>query len=179
LSVAPENTENLIDETTAKLIRVKSRQIVRQARLPRTDREDLEQQLTLHLLARLPGYDPAIRPRDAHVRMLLRQGAATVLRSLRACKRCGPAVSLSATLPEEPIDREGLPSDRDRAEVASDVAEAVASLPAELREIAELLTNHTVAELVHRLGVSRSTLYRRVADIRATFEARGLGNHLE
>ena len=93
--------------------------------------------------------------------MLLRQGAANVLRFLRARKRSGSTVSLNAMQQGEAdrgveyVDRER----QERAELAGDVAASVASLPAELRPIAELLKEHPLVEVARRLGLSRSTIY--------------------
>jgi hypothetical protein len=186
LSDSPDRTEpeNPIDPATAALIGHKSRQILRQTGLPRTDREDIEQALTLLLLQRLAKFDPHAGERVAFVRMVLRQATVNVLRFLGAAKRAGRPVSLDAFLhsaagePFHPADREGLPSDEERAARALDVAAALEALPAELRAVAEELREVSRAEATKNLRVSRSTVHERTKEIRAAFERRALDEYL-
>jgi RNA polymerase sigma factor (sigma-70 family) len=183
-SLDPAEPENPIDPATAALIGRKSRQVLRQTGLPRTDREDVEQTLTLLLLQRLAKFDPHEGDRPAFVRMVLRQATVNVLRFLGAAKRAGRPVSLDECLRTasdeviRPADREGRPSDEELATRALDVAEALEALPAELRAIAEQLRDSSRTEAAQNLGVSRSTVHERAKEIRAAFERRGLEGYL-
>ena len=53
-----DNSDDGIDPYAAGLIRFKARQLVGQAGFTASDRNDLEQDLILDLLRRLPKYDP-------------------------------------------------------------------------------------------------------------------------
>jgi len=175
--------ENPIDLATAALIRCKSGQILWQACLPRSEREDVEQTLTLLLLRRLSKYDAAQGNRDVFVRMVLRQATVNVLRYYRAAKRAGPVVSLDALLGTEsgePIESAlcADPGTGDQADAAIDLTVALLALPEELRAIAQELRTHTKTEAARVLGIHRATLNERVKEIRAAFEARGLDGDL-
>jgi RNA polymerase sigma-70 factor (ECF subfamily) len=178
-------SENSIDSATAGLIRGKSGQIVRQARLPRSDRGDIEQLLTLLVLQRLPRFDPARGDRPAFVRMVLHRATANVLRYLRAARRSGVAVvSLDAFLrtetdePAHPPDRDGAPGADGGTDLALDLADALEALPADLRAVAEHLRTRSPAQVAQGLGMPRSTLYARTREIRTAFERRALDDYL-
>lgn len=176
--------ENPIDPETAARIALKAGQILRQAGLPRSYREDLERTLILVLLGRLARFDPGRGDRSAFVGLVLRRATINVLRHYRAAKRSAAVVSLETLVragadePAELAARDDASGARERADAVLDVADAVAGLPADLRAVAEELRTHSAAEAARRLGVPRSTLHERVKEIRAAFEARGLDDYL-
>lgn len=177
----PSQRANPIDPVTAGLIRCKTGQILRQTRLPRAERADVEQALTLALLQRLSKFDAAAGERDAFVRMVLRQATINVLRHYRAAKRSADVVSLEAFLrteTDEPLEPAAPPAAVEYADATIDVAAALAALPAELLAIAEELLRCSRAEAARNLGLARSTLNERVREIRAAFEARGLDDYV-
>jgi DNA-directed RNA polymerase specialized sigma24 family protein len=182
LSDSPNpSPENPIDPTTAALIRCKSGQVLWQAGLSRSNREDVEQTLTLLLLRRLAQFDAGKGDRTAFVRMVLRQATVNVLRYYRAAKRSGTVVSLDArirTETDEPLEPAARAEPPARADAPLDVAAALAALPAELRMIAEELRTHSIAEAARNLGISRTTLHARVQEIRTVFEGRALDDYL-
>ena len=162
MSKSAENDRpNPIDSTTAGLIRRKAMQLVRRARLLQNSCDDLEQELTIDLLTRLPAFDPDRGDREVFVKVLLAHAAANLLRRLRT--RPAP----SSPLPSEVPARSGT------AGWAHEVAEVLTTLPDNLQEIAELLASHTPTEVARELGLSRSTVYRRRRDLRALFERAG------
>lgn len=185
-SASPNSApDDPIDPATARRIRAKSRQIVRRAGLSRSDREDVAQALAARLLAPLRAFDPAKLPREAYVRMVLRRATASVLGYLRAAKRAGPAVvSLEAFLrqdaddPLEPADRPGRRSAEEAADLARDVADLLAALPPDLRELAEQLKERSMAGAARDRDVSRITVYARLAELRSRFARAGLNDYL-
>jgi hypothetical protein len=60
----------------------------------------------------------------------------------------------------------------------SDLADVVAHLPKELRDLAERLKSRSLSETSRELGIPRSTLQRRVHRLRQYFEDAGLRIYL-
>ena len=153
-----------IDPTVAAIVRRKACRLVGRAGLRPQDREDIEQQLVLHILEQLEQFDPARGTWPAFVQRLVERFGKNLIRSLRAQKRTS---GLLAPLPEAgPADApvpEGL-----------DLTEALARLPEDLRAVAELLVTRTVAGAARALGVSRSTVHARVRELRSRRELKKL-----
>jgi DNA-directed RNA polymerase specialized sigma24 family protein len=157
---------NPIDPTVAAIVRHKACRLVGRAGLRPQDREDIEQQLVLHILEQLEQFDPARGTWPAFVQRLVERFGKNLIRSLRAGKRdSGPL----APLPEEgPAGPENPPApDLDRAE-------ALAQLPEDLRAVVELLVTESVKGAARELGVSRSTVHARVRELRSRRELKKL-----
>jgi hypothetical protein len=67
-------------------------------------------------------------------------------------------------------------NDQERTEQSLDVAEVLAALPEELREVAEHLMHEPAAAVTRRLGLRPSTLYGLIGRLRRHFRRRGLGD---
>jgi hypothetical protein len=170
------------DDHTSELVRCKARQIRHRIGLPRTDLPDLEQDLAIHVWTRLGRYDPRRNPdRTAFVRMLVGHAAATVFRG-RVRRTCQAPASLDALLraarvpdaPTEPVDRRAGDQPERAHALTLDVAAVLASLPRPLRRVAEALKTRSVSDAARHLKLSRTTLYRRLAELREAFAAAGL-----
>ena len=152
-----------IDPTVAAIVRRKACRLVGRAGLQPQDREDIEQQLVLHILEQLERFDPARGTWPAFVQCLVERFGKNLVRSLRAAKRdSGPL----AALPEEGPPGPGQPLAAETLELT----EALAHLPEDLRAVAELLLTRTVAGTARALGVSRSTVHARVRELRSRRE---------
>lgn len=161
--------ENPIDEAVADLIRWKARSLVGRAGLTTQDREDLEQELILRVLAPLAGYDPARGPRLAYARTLIDRYASNLLRARRAAKRAsGPLVPLPDDLPAPDVS----------ADAALDVSAALARAPEHSRAAARQVMLDSPTAAARILGVSRATVYARVRDLGARAEFRALAEIL-
>ena len=82
-----ENRFEGIDEYAAKLIRYKARQLARRADFSESDQEDLEQEMVLDLLRRLPRYDPRRAQRNTLIARVVEHKIATLIDYRRAAKR--------------------------------------------------------------------------------------------
>jgi DNA-directed RNA polymerase specialized sigma24 family protein len=163
----PEPT-NAIDSTIAAIVRRKACRMVGRAGLLPQDREDIEQELVLHILKQLKQYNPARGTWPAFVQCLVERFGKNLIRSLHAAKRKGG--------PLAPLSEEG-PSVPERPPVAPeqfDLAEALMQLPEDLRAVAELLTTETVADTARALGISRATVHARVRELRSRRELKKL-----
>lgn len=171
-----------IDPETSALIRGKARQLAHRIKLPSTDLPDLEQDLAIHVWTRLGEYDSVRQPdRAAFVRMLVGHAAATVYRG-RVRRTRHAASSLDVLLraarapdgPDEPPDRRAWPGPERGHALALDVADVLATLPQPLRRVAEALKSRSVSAAARHLRMSRTTVYERLAELRAAFAAAGL-----
>lgn len=185
---------DVTDKFTTQLIRRTAKMLVGDGTFPASDLDDVIQELRLALIEQAGNFDPARARWSTFVKTVVRLTAATLRRKQRADFRQaeagfaslnvmipdedGQLVEMGATVGEEE-HRTGLGQDffnhADQVNVALDVQAAIATLPAELQEIAERLKRQSVCEMARELGVSKTTLNRRVAEIREHFRRAGLG----
>jgi RNA polymerase sigma-70 factor (ECF subfamily) len=179
------------------IIKRKVRRMIGRAGFTPQDRGDLEQELLARLLQRLESFDPAQAHRKAFVTMVVEQSVANILRDKQAAKRDHRRVtSLNVTvaafedgsieLAEAVGEREHNArrcrqprSAEELAQLISDVTEVMASLPDDLRELAEGLISQPLAAIAREWGVPRTTLGDRVRRLRRRFEDAGLQAYLE
>lgn len=181
-----------VEEYAATVVRLTAHALVRRGGLPEQDREDVEQELMLDLLRRLPRFDPERATYRTFVARVVAHGAARLLAARRSENSNGrrAALSLHDEVPDgdgetverwETLDEEtGRRRAGGRADAESvrdlrlDVAEVLAALPPEMRELCEELLHDSVRKVARSTGTSHSTLLRRMRPIRARFEAAGL-----
>jgi RNA polymerase sigma factor (sigma-70 family) len=199
-TLVPEQNVDFNFELTqgfaASYIRRKARELSRQPGFSRSDREDLQQQLCVRVLERLPQFDPQQGCFNAFVKLIVRQFAANARRHNRAEMRDrtndaslnvlvdgeeGP-LELAQTIGRHELNarlsREERPVD-EAIDLATDVAQFVASLPTRLRHIAERLQERSPAQVAAELGVHLSTVYRDLKLLRERFAKAGLQEYLK
>jgi len=179
---------DLIQRTLARLIR--------HAGFSSQERDDLAQELALHVLKRSSAFDPGRASQRAFLATILDRFAKNLVRERWAAKRDPRRVgSLQAPiatddgeaeritlLDEHAVAAQRLTSPRspqERAELASDVAHILSQLPPRLRDLAERLCHRSLAEVARDLGTPRTTLADSVRHLRKRFEAAGLRHYLE
>ena len=79
-----DNSGDGIDLSAAGLIRFKARQLVGKAGFTASDREDIEQELILDLLRRLPKYDPKRAQRNTFIARVVEHRVATLIAAQKA-----------------------------------------------------------------------------------------------
>lgn len=170
----------------------KARQLAGKAGVTPSDVEDIEQDIRLDVLQRLPRFDPAKSNRHTFIAMVVRRCVASILEGRRAEKRNGGRRPQSLNAPIR--DAEGrevelhqtLGGDARRPgrseaalrDLRADVRAAVASLPEHLRPWCEVFTDQGIREASRELHVPRCRLQRIKAEIRNHFEAAGLADYL-
>lgn len=160
------------------------------------DAEDIEQDLTLDLIRRLPRFDPARAALPTFIACVVRNCAETRRERARAEKRGGSIAhcSLHDTVPSEDngeplllIDTldasTGLWSCEDatwdvHSDIRIDVSRAVSRLPGPLATLAERLASETVLEISRSSGPSRDAIYRAIRRLREAFTEAGLDFYL-
>ena len=184
--ISPADLATLIDEAA-----IAARRLHRKLVLPAADLEDLRQDLLVHLICRLPGFDARRGSIGAFANIVLHnQSSRIAIRHHRQRRMQGGTVlSLDAPVSgaTEPLgcllaEADGLAAwygqDRaatDDAETHHDLARVLGGLPEEARRLCAALGTCAVAEIVERTGTSRSALYRHIARLRLDLAMRGIG----
>jgi len=179
-----------------RLIRRKSRQLAAKENFTPSDREDISQDLWLHLYERLERFDEAKGTIYAFILTIVERKAISILRRHSAAKRdicrCsslnlsiraddGTRVDLASTITEDaPDPRLGKETrhPQHRIEMSLDLAAVIEQLPPDLRDLCERLQTDTLADIARQLGVPRTTLYGRIKQLRERFEEAGLRDYL-
>ena len=190
-----------LDEYAVRLIRHKARQLVGRAGFVEADRHDIEQELAIDLLRRLPRFDAARSKRETFITRIIAHQVATLieaqeagLRDYRCCagslderrddqgeEGAASPSELPPVLDQNEYRREVLAAarrDEDLVALRADLARTLAELPAALRELAGELQTATVSEVARKRGIPRGTLYEAIARLRKRFDHKGLGEYL-
>ncbi len=203
-NVAPQHNENepyiftdLGQELTQgfahKYIRFKARQIIGCVGIPRSRREELEQDLRLLLIRRFPKFDPVIAEWPAFVVTVIERRIATLVEHGQAMERCG--LNNFVSLSEAAIDEEGLQveladqmspdhqgkvsghykrSESERFAILHDLDLALTTLTEDQRATCEELKRITVKSLARKRGIPRGTLIDQLVPIREALDRRGI-----
>ena len=185
-----------VDRFARGIIRRKINQLIGRAGFTEQDRKDLEQELILRLLQSLPSFDPNHAHRNVFTTTVIERYVANILRNKRAMKRDHRRVSslhvmvdigeedkieMTQNISQRELDAQRgchPRSDEELAQLVQDLAEAMAKLPDELRELAERLKTETVSEIARDKGIARTTLNESVRRLRRRFENAGLKEYL-
>ncbi len=188
-----------LDARTLRLIRRKARQLIGKYGFTPDDRDDIEQELTLDLLRRLPHFDPARSRLEDFIARRLDNAVARLIEHRRALKRDCPfdlcslyevaarseeGEVLHAELAQEDALRTLSGTTRrspeEETDLRTDLARALALMSPEQRAICRALLHSDLnkKQLAKRLGISRDTLYERLREIRRICERLGLGQDL-
>jgi len=185
-----------IDPFARALIRKKAKQLVGRAGYRHQDREDIEQELALQFVRRLPSFDPGQGHFNVFATVVIERSVASILRHRLAKKRDDRHVmSLSAKIDSgeeglaelvETIGQRELDARRGQhprfaeelAQLKFDMVETIATLSAKDRELPERLKSRNVSEISRDIGVPRSTLDERVRRLRRRFEQAGMKDYI-
>jgi len=193
-----DNRYEGLDEYAVKLIRHKARQLVGRAGLVAADRGDLEQDMVMDLLGRLPRFDPSKAKRETFIARIVEHRVATIIETQKAGLRdyrCN-AGSLDErradngegtgdtppVLDQDSYRHETLQAarhDEEFRDLRRDMARVVEELPSDLRELCRRLLTSTVSEVSRETGVPRGTIYESVQKLRDRFEKAGLAAYLD
>lgn len=147
------------------------------------DGEDLAQEFALHLLCQWPQYDPSKGKPTTFIQNVVDTKVCELIRDqCRQRRDFRREKSLSRAADELDHGKldgvRGQPdvSEQELAELRSDCGEILERLPTELREIADLLKVNSPEAVARQLGIPRTTLWRRIDDLRTHFERAGYGD---
>jgi RNA polymerase sigma-70 factor (ECF subfamily) len=163
-------------------IKSKARELVVKYGFPWSEFENLQQEMLLDLIQRLPKFDPRRSPLNAFItRIVNNKGADLIWQRSSPSReriRCEISIDLvlerdgrSVRLGDTLCGPGGEPSD-----LAVDLARAVASLPKDLRTLWDLMvTGLTLTQIAARTGTPRPTLYGRLDKLREHLKRAGIG----
>jgi len=177
------------------IIRRKVDVLIGRAGFKDTDRHSLQQELTVRLMQSLSRFDPRKAHRKTFSTTVVERSVAKILRFQRAKKRdCrrlqslnapvrinGGSVELGDTIGTAEYDaRRGraTPCPNRQVELEHDLKAVIASLPAELRELAELLKDQSLVQIARKMNVSKRRLRTLINELREVFEENNLRFYL-
>jgi len=191
-----DDSNEKIDRFARGIIRRKIKQLIGRAGFTQQDHADLEQDLLLRVLQSLPSYDPAQAHRNVFVTTVVERYVANILRNKQAEKRDHQRISslhihvrtdddeqveMIHTIGQREQDaRRGRHprSNEDLAQLGRDLAEVIAALPDQLRNLAERLKTMNVSEAARDMGIPRTTIDAWVRKLRQRFEKAGLRDYI-
>jgi len=192
-----ENRYQGIDDYAVQLIKYKARQLIGRVGFTESDREDLEQEMILDLLRRLPKFDPKRAGRNTFIARIVEHKVATIIEAQKAGMRdyrlcsCslndrledeeGRSIERMETIDQEDYLRRTGKLSRPMSELRNlsiDLRSAVQTLPPELRELCKRLQTESVTEISRDTGIPRGTIYESIKKLRAIFEDAGLKDYL-
>ncbi len=181
----------------SRLIRHKARQLVRRPGFSRSDRSDIEQELAIELVQKFDQFDPERARETTFIARVIESKVVTLVRARHAEKRHfrrngkslnetvsdgdGGTVERAQTLGAATAKRHTGQAPRSEEEVARlklDIDKVLDTLPADLRKLAEMLTEMSEYAVSRQLGTSRRQVAKDVARLRTLFEDVGLRDYL-
>ena len=192
-----ENRYQGIDDYAVQLIKYKARQLVGRVGFTESEREDLQQEMVLDLLRRLPKFDPKRAGRNTFIARIVEHKVATIIEAQKAGMRdyrlcsCslndrledeeGRSIERMETIDQEDYLRRTVKLSRPMSELRNlsiDLRSAVQALPPELRGLCKRLQTESVTEISRDTGIPRGTIYESIKKLRAIFKDAGLKDYL-
>jgi len=173
-----------LNEYEMKLIRVKARHLAGRHGFGKSDREDIEQDLALHVVRHKEEFDPSRSREHTFVTRIVDRKIISILRQRFALRR---DYRRNVALGERNDDQEdgrlqAVAERRARADqhgdLAIDLANTLKRLDSHKQHLCELLMRESIAEAARRLGLTRAQLRTRIAHIRELLTDAGLGVYL-
>lgn len=171
-----------LDEYATTLIRVKARQLIGKYGFTKSDREDIQQDLTLDLLMRLARFDPRKGKPATFVRLVVDRRVASLIRERKSLARDYRRTRHSLDELSDEIGNGNLTEpavdDRLQRDLAIDVAEALGELADDQQSIAMGLRDDPLAEVAREHRCSREAVRRSAKQIRRHLARRGLDEYI-
>lgn len=174
--MGPKQARSGIDSYALGIIRFKARQLVGKSGFDHGDKADIEQDLTLDLVRRMPRFDGAKAGQRTFVDRVVNHGVATLLEAQRAGVR---DYRRRAGSLDDPAFRWNEPSIDGEEQLGRrvDVARALQRLPREDQMLLERLVTQSDSEIARATGMPRSRISELRAHIRRRFERAGLRDY--
>lgn len=174
-----------INEYERRLIRLKAWQLVGKYGFTRSDREDIEQDLALHVIEHMGQFDPKRSSRSTFVDRIVNRRIISILRQrfaqrrdYRRCVALDEAIVNREDAPLKPEDQRRVRVDP-TSDLAIDLHDAIESLEADTQHMCRLLMHEASAETARRLGLTPAEARTRVARIRRQLTDAGLEVYLK
>jgi RNA polymerase sigma-70 factor, ECF subfamily len=166
-----------VDPTIRSIIRKKIREISGRYSIHPQDHADLEQHLLLRLLERLPKYDRSRGIPPVFASVVVASALANYLRDRSTRKRTPKQPVLAEPNLNDVPDGQAEDLEQ-QTDLALDMAAFIASLPAELRPVANALMFENKADAARSLGRPRTSLGAPIDQLRTALDRAGLRDYL-
>ena len=185
------------DNFTARFIRSKVNKLIGRAGFTESDRSDLLQDFALDLLQRREKFDPNTATWEAFVVVVCENCYATILEHRQAEMRSpdseagslnrsikdadGNRTEVGTTISESQQARrtgQDRRSHEEAFDLVHDITHVLDQLPAQVRESFERLMQGTISQVARDMGISRKTVYRRIARMLDQFERAQLRDYI-
>jgi len=182
----------LTSEYVQTLLKIKASQLARRPEFRKTDPADIEHDLITHVLKQADNYDPARSKPHTFVTRVVETAVAMLVRDRGRIKRAagfravsldsaavsetGHETTMAALVSDEDLRRRcgGQVDDQERTDLSIDIAQAMAGLTPQQRDIATRRVSATEVDVARQLGISRRQVHNAVLAIREHFEKAGL-----
>ena len=192
-----KNSYEGINEYAVKLVKFRASKLVGDVGFTEADREDLEQEMILDFLLRLPKFDPRRAKKSTFIAQLVEHSVIGIVGKQKAAMRdyrlragslneCrededGHQTERIQTLGEDEYFRRINGQARSRQELEEltiDLKSAIAELPAELRTLCQRLRKETLSGISRGTGVPRTTLYDLLKKLAVMLEETKIKDYL-
>jgi len=191
-----KNSYRGIDPELVKMVRMAAKKAVRKGGLPLDELPDIEQELMIAMLSGMKQHDPGKSSRKTFLTMLLKRQICAVYRQrLRPSKRFQhnlASLNSEIEIDEEPCelielvnsDHEITNNPRPESESCNtaalrmDMEGVLGKLPYECWLICEGLKTMNIKELAKSMNTTRTTLHKKIEEIRSLMEKQGLSAYL-
>lgn len=171
----PQTTvEELMDQ-----VEFWARRLGRMFRLSESDRDDVRQELFMTVMRAMRRHDRSRACEATFITRVLDRHTRHIARRISTARaRTGlSSQTLSQTSTPEPVGNDpgkGEYSQQDTVSLQMDVISVLNQMPTGLRQISEALMMEDASDVAERLGLHRSTVYRRIRQIRLHFMGAGI-----
>jgi len=187
----------MIEPAVLADVRWAARRVSRSLRSSSLSREDIEQDLLLHIVERAPNYDQRIASERTFARVVIRHAVASMGLRMKAQKRDYRCCtnSLDETFASGAADHiarggttcgdnlrgacnPGCHCSVEALHLRVDLLALVERLPRDLRGLCHaLVAEDRLADVAQKLGISRATLHRRLRQLRSELALAGFGQY--
>jgi RNA polymerase sigma-70 factor (ECF subfamily) len=182
------NAGSPFDDDVARLIKSKSQRLSRRGGFTPSDREDIEQELRLHLWRQASKFNPSITTWEKWVSFILDKRCVSILRQHAAEQRSRKREDCSLNDPVLDADHRLVDRHQTTAEAARDfrwlmdLRVDIEGLRKHLSDDAWLLlrglVEGTIAGIAREQGWSRAIVARHLRELRSACEDSGLSDYL-
>jgi RNA polymerase sigma factor (sigma-70 family) len=172
------DASEILDQATQRQIGHLARKLAARRCFRGVERDEIEQELIVHLLERWPSFDPNRSSRRTFISRVLNWKVLTLRRERRRLKRSqqsdSPDLDLTCDGARRCRRRRTAAPTQEQLERAIDLRDALRSLPAELRELAETLKSTPLGSAARELKLSPGEFRARLRRLRSELAALGL-----
>ena len=180
------------------LIRLKTQRLAGWSAMTPDDQEDFRQELLVHMLQRLPEFDPQRGTAKTFISRAVDNKIRNILEHRRTQKHRIDNFALSlnenvGTSPDSSMERiDTLDSDEhllqsgfisrsglETHELGMQVDEVLTRLPGYLRRLCEQLKTQTVTQISQETGVPRHIIYKSIRKLRLIFQSAGFDEYVQ